>query len=118
LHAYLQIKKSNDGEPKTAIATALSSDYRIKHVIAVDEDVDIYDDEQVLWAVATRSQWDKDMVIIPNMMGARLDPSANGILTAKGGIDATKPFGAPFAQKIAIPESVLNRIKLEDYLKS
>lgn len=116
LHAYLQIRKSNDGEPKTAIATALSSDYRIKHVITVDEDVDIYDDEQVLWAVATRSQWDKDMVIIPNMMGARLDPSANGILTAKGGIDATKPFGVPFAKKIAIPDSVLKRIKLEDYL--
>lgn len=116
LHAYIQLKKANDGEPKTAIAVALSSDYRIKHVIIVDEDVNIYDDEQVLWAVATRSQWDKDLVVISNIMGTRLDPSANGILTAKGGIDATKPCEGAYAKKISIPDSVLNRIKLKDYL--
>ena len=116
LHAYVQVRKSNDGEPKTVIATALSSDYRLKHVVVVDEDVNIFDDEQVLWAVATRSQWDKDLVTISNIMGTRLDPSANGILTCKGGIDATKPCEGAYAKRIAIPESVLNRIKLEDYL--
>ena len=117
LHAYIQVKKSNDGEPKTAIATALSSDYRLKHVIVVDEDVDIYDEEQVLWAVATRSQWDKDIVTIPGMMGTRLDPSANDIVTTKGGIDATQPVDRrSFPKRIAIPESVMSRIKLEDYL--
>jgi len=117
LHAYVQMKKSNDGEPKTAIATALSSDYRLKHVIVVDEDVDIYDDEQVLWAVATRSQWDKDLVVIPGMMGTRLDPSANDIVTTKGGIDATQPFDRrSFPKRITIPDSVMSRIKLDDYL--
>ena len=117
LHAYVQVKKRNDGEPKTAIATALSSDYRLKHVIVVDEDVDIYDEEQVLWAVATRSQWDKDIVVIPGMMGTRLDPSANDIVTTKGGIDATQPVDRrTFPKRITIPESVLSRIKLEDYL--
>ncbi|MBW7850666.1 MAG: UbiD family decarboxylase [Rhodospirillales bacterium] len=116
LHAYVQLKKANDGEPKTAIAAALSSDYRLKHVIVVDEDVNIYDDEEVLWAVATRSQWDKDLVVIQNMMGTRLDPSANGILNTKGGIDATTPCDGAFAQRIAIPEAVMRRIKLDDYL--
>jgi 2,5-furandicarboxylate decarboxylase 1 len=117
LHAYVQVKKRNDGEPKTAIATALSSDYRLKHVIVVDEDVDIYDEEQVLWAVATRSQWDKDIVVIPGMMGTRLDPSANDIVTTKGGIDATQPVDRrTFPKRITIPESVLSRIKLDDYL--
>ena len=117
LHAYVQLKKSNDGEPKTIIAAALSSDYHVKHVIVVDEDVDIFDDEQVLWAVATRSQWDRDLVIVPGMMGTSLDPSARGNITAKGGIDATMPVDrASFPQRIRIPESVSSRIRLEDYL--
>ena len=117
LHAYVQIKKANDAEPKTVMATALSSDYRVKHVIVVDEDVDIYDDEQVLWAVATRSQWHKDLMILPGMMGTRLDPSGEGISTTKGGIDATKPADPhAFAKRLSIPESVMARIKLEDFL--
>jgi 2,5-furandicarboxylate decarboxylase 1 len=117
LHAYVQLRKSNDAEPKTVIATALSSDYRVKHVVVVDEDVDIFRDDQVLWAVATRSQWDKDLVVIPGMMGTRLDPSGNGIITTKGGIDATKPSDVhAFPQRLLIPKSVLERIRLEDYL--
>jgi 2,5-furandicarboxylate decarboxylase 1 len=117
LHAYIQVKKLNDGEPKTVIATALSSDYRLKHVIVVDDDINIFDDDQVLWAVATRSQWDKDLVIVPGMMGTRLDPSADDVVTTKGGIDATKPLDRrSFPQRIRIPESVMSRIKLEDYL--
>ena len=118
LHAYIQLRKSNDGEPKTAITTALSSDYRLKHAIVVDEDVDIYDDQQVLWAVATRSQWDKDLVVIPGMMGTRLDPSGNDIVTTKGGIDATKPVDPrSFAKKLSIPESVTSRIRLQDFFE-
>jgi len=117
LHAYVQLKKANDVEPKTVIATALSSDYRVKHVIVVDEDVNIFDDEQVLWAVATRSQWHKDLLILPGMMGTRLDPSGDGISTTKGGIDATKPVDAhTFAKRLSIPVSVLARTKLEDFL--
>lgn len=116
LHAYVQMKKANDAEPKTVIATALSSDYRVKHVIVVDEDVDIYSDEDVLWAVATRSQWSKDLVVVPGMMGTRLDPSGEGISVTKGGIDATKPVDAhSFSQRLAIPNSVMARIRLEDY---
>jgi len=118
LHAYVQLRKSNDGEPKTVIATALSSDYRLKHVFVVDEDVNIFDDAEVLWAVATRSQWDKDLMVLPGMMGTRLDPSANDIITTKGGIDATKPVDPhSFAQRIRIPEAVLTRVKLEDFLE-
>jgi 2,5-furandicarboxylate decarboxylase 1 len=117
LHAYVSLRKSNDGEPKTVIATVLSSDYRVKHVVVVDDDVNIFDDAHVLWAIATRSQWDKDLVVIPGMMGTRLDPSANDIVTTKGGIDATKPVDPrSFAKRLCIPESVMSKIKLEDYL--
>jgi 2,5-furandicarboxylate decarboxylase 1 len=118
LHAYVQLRKSNDGEPKTVIATVLSSDYRVKHVVVVDEDVNIFDDEHVLWAIATRSQWDKDLVVIPGMMGTRLDPSANDIVTTKGGIDATKPVDPySFAMRLCIPEAVMSRVRLEDFLE-
>jgi len=117
LHAYIQMRKTNDGEPRTAIASALSSDYRLKHVVVVDEDVNIFDDAQVLWAIATRSQWDRDLLVLPGMMGTTLDPSADDILTAKGGIDATRPIDPhQFAMKLCIPEAVLSRVRLEDYL--
>jgi 2,5-furandicarboxylate decarboxylase 1 len=117
LHAYVQIRKTHDAEPRTVIATALSSDYRVKHVVVVDEDIDVYDDEQVLWAVATRSQWDKDLMVLPGMLGTALDPSAEGTSTAKGGIDATKPADPrSFPKRLSIPDSVLTRIRLEDYL--
>jgi 2,5-furandicarboxylate decarboxylase 1 len=117
LHAYIQLKKATDADPKTVIATALSSDYRLKHAIVVDEDVDIYDDEQVLWAVATRSQWDKDLVILPNMLGTRLDPSGNDTSTTKGGIDATKPADdSSFAQQIK-PGPIADKLRLEDYFE-
>ncbi len=116
LHAYVQVKKTKESEPNTIITTALSSDYRVKHVIVVDEDIDIWDDEQVLFAVATRSQWDKDLVVISNMLGTRLDPSANDTSTAKGGIDATKPLEElTFPKKIEIPEYMTKQICLEDY---
>ena len=117
LHAYIQVKKVNDSDPRTIIATALSSDYRLKHCIVVDTDVDIYDDEQVLWAVATRSQWDKDLIVIPGMLGTRLDPSGNDTSTTKGGIDATKPADdSSFAQQIK-PGAIIERIRLEDYFE-
>jgi 2,5-furandicarboxylate decarboxylase 1 len=116
LHAYIQLRKTKDGEPKTAIATAISSDYRIKHVVVVDEDIDIFNEEQVLWAIATRSQWDKDLVVVPGMMGTNLDPSADGTLSTKGGIDATKPIDPrQFSKTLSLPASVLEKIKLEDF---
>lgn len=63
----------------------------IKQVTVVDDDVDITDDEQVAWAVATRTQPDRDLLVVPNAKGSSLDPSAEQGLTAKLGLDATVP---------------------------
>jgi len=116
-HAYISMKKMNDGEPRSVIATALTADFRLKHVIVVDDDVDVFDEEEVLWAVATRSQWDKDLLILPRVVGIRLDPSADETLTCKAGIDATKPAPPkPFLERISVPEEALNKIRLEDYV--
>lgn len=117
-HAYIQIRKTSDGQPKEAILAALTASEIMKHVIVVDEDINIYDDRWVLWAVATRSQWDKDLVVIPGCRGAKLDPSIDGIITTKGGIDATKPAPpARYSQKLYIPEEVMRQIHLADFIE-
>ncbi len=90
-HAYISMKKTAEGQGKQAILTALGVDHCLKLVVAVDEDVNVYNESEVLWAVSTRFQADKDLVAVHGTMGVILDPSAseNG-LTARIGIDATK----------------------------
>ncbi len=92
LHAVVSITKQHDGDGKNAILAAFSGHPSLKHVVVVDEDINIYDDREVEWAIATRFQADRDLVIIPNARGSSLDPSAEESLTAKWGIDATKPL--------------------------
>ncbi|ASA77227.1 UbiD family decarboxylase [Thermococcus sp. 5-4] len=92
LHAVVSITKQHDGDGKNAILAAFAGHPSLKHVVVVDEDVNIYDDREVEWAIATRFQADRDLVVIPNARGSSLDPSAEKSLTAKWGIDATKPL--------------------------
>ena len=92
LHAVVSITKQHDGDGKNAILAAFAGHPSLKHVVVVDEDIDIYDDRDVEWAIATRFQADRDLVIVPNARGSSLDPSAEESLTAKWGIDATKPL--------------------------
>jgi UbiD family decarboxylase len=101
--AYVSIKQSRPGEAKHVIPIVLGVDHYLKLVIVVDDDVDVFDEADVLWAVATRMQADRDLVTIAGSLGALLDPSADerGV-TAKLGIDATRPFGEPFADKLVM----------------
>jgi UbiD family decarboxylase len=59
----------------------------------VDEDIDVYDDRDVEWAVATRFQADRGLVVLHGVRGSSIDPSSQDGFTSKVGIDATKPFG-------------------------
>ncbi len=102
-HCYISMKKIAEGQPMQAILTALSVDHNLKHIVIVDEDVDVFDESQVLWAIATRVQADRDVLIIPQHqgMGCTLDPSTDELSrSAKMGIDATKPMH-DFASSIA-----------------
>ncbi|KPU63018.1 hypothetical protein EP1X_06585 [Thermococcus sp. EP1] len=92
LHAVVSITKQHDGDGKNAILAAFSGHPSLKHVVVVDEDIDIYDDRDIEWAIATRFQADKDLVIIPKTRGSSLDPSGEKGFTTKWGIDATKPL--------------------------
>lgn len=92
LHAVVQIKKRTEGDPKNAILATLAAHPSLKRVIIVDEDINITDPNDVEWAVATRMQPDKDILLIPNSKGSSLDPSSENSITCKWGIDATKPI--------------------------
>jgi 2,5-furandicarboxylate decarboxylase 1 len=91
---YVQLKKRQEGEAKNVIMGAFAGHYDIKHVVVVDEDVDIHDPREVEWAVATRSQADRDLVVVANSQGSKLDPSSHNGVSAKMGIDATVPLDA------------------------
>src|ERR1700686_758977 len=93
-HLYVQIAKRQEGEAKNVMMGAFAGHYDVKHVIVVDEDVDIHNPAEVEWAVATRFQADKDLVIVPESQGSRLDPSTRHGVGAKMGMDATKPLDA------------------------
>ncbi|MFW9928121.1 MAG: UbiD family decarboxylase [Candidatus Thorarchaeota archaeon] len=95
LHAVVQIKKKTPGDGKNAILAALSAHPSLKRVVVVDEDVNIFDPIDVEWAIATRFQADKDLVLIPGSKGSSLDPSADeNSTTCKWGLDCTKPLNA------------------------
>ncbi len=123
-HVYLQVKKTRPGIGKDAIMATLPCDSRLKHVFVVDEDVDIFNESQVLWSVAYRSQWDRDVVIVPGTAVFPLDPSlpAPGNIGTRGGIDATMPppigAGLPrFFQMVnKSPDEVAQAIKVEDFV--
>lgn len=111
-NCYISIAKKTDGESKQAALIALGQIDFIKNVVVVDEDVDPFNEEEVLWSVATRVQADEDVDIIKNVKGSVLDPSLKGeILTAKMIIDATRPLSRPFAERIRVPEDALRRTK-------
>ena len=93
-HLYVQIAKRQEGEAKNIMMGAFAGHYDVKHVIVVDEDVDIHNPAEVEWAVATRFQADKDLLIVPESQGSKLDPSTRNGVGAKMGMDATKPLDA------------------------
>ena len=99
----MAMKQAQESEARNVIATMLGS-RRNKIIIVVDDDVDIYDMEKVLWAVATRSQPDEDVVRFPRLTASKMDPSVRKLGVGAGlGIDATMPFGQPFPEIVKVP---------------
>ena len=109
-HCYVSLRKTAEGQGKQAIFSVMGADHYVKLVVVVDDDVDIFDEEQVLWAIATRMQANRDVFIVDSAMGTLLDPSATDGLTAKMGIDATKPMGE-FASTLSIEPGAVERAR-------
>ncbi|MDR3572520.1 MAG: UbiD family decarboxylase [Anaerolineaceae bacterium] len=94
LHAIVQIDKQNEDDGRKAILAAFAGHHSCKHVFVVDKDIDIYNPQEVEWAMATRFQADRDMIVLDKEQGSSLDPSseAGTYLTTKAGFDLTKPL--------------------------
>lgn len=106
LHAVISIRKSHDGDPKNAIMAAFAAHPSLKHVVIVDDDIDVGDPQQVEWAIATRFQADRGLVVVTGARGSTLDPSSlEDGMTTKVGIDATKPLNADMRfERARIPD--------------
>jgi 2,5-furandicarboxylate decarboxylase 1 len=111
-HCYISIDKTGEGEARQAALLALGNVDFIKHVVVVDADIDVFNEEAVLWAVATRVQADTDVDIIRNVKASQLDPSGRVDNTgAKMIVDATrKPYGHPFEERIEVPSEVVEQV--------
>lgn len=118
LHGIVQIKKQHPDDGKKAIEAAFNGHKSMKHVVIIDENVDMYNSDAVEWAIATRFQGDRDLVIMPDQPGSSLDPSGKHeagkkTLTTKVGVDATIPFHVG-KEKYNIVQ--YTRVDLDDYL--
>src|SRR5262249_10118564 len=105
---------------KNAILAALSV-ADMKHVVVVDDDIDVFDPTEVDWAIATRVQADRDFVIISGARSKPLDPSlpptASGVpTTAQSGIDGPIPENVPREREERITDAYAHQVKLDDVL--
>lgn len=117
-YGFIQLDKKHVAQPKQAILAAFANDIYLKYVVCFDTDIDIESGAQMAWAMATRVQADRDVLILPGVLGTDLDLSApqEGVIT-KVGIDATaKPFRKDFPPLAKIPDDVMKRLDLKKYV--
>jgi 2,5-furandicarboxylate decarboxylase 1 len=101
----IALRQRVPGEARNAIAACMSTLVNVKNVFVVDPDIDITSDEQMDWAMATRFQPDRDLIVIGGMRTLPLDPSITvGRVGAKAGYDLTWPFGTGTRLETRIPE--------------
>jgi 2,5-furandicarboxylate decarboxylase 1 len=114
--AIIAMKKIAEGEPQMAVMATLGTELYTKYVIVVDDDVDVFDINDVFWAIATRVRAEKDIFFVPGAKGAILDPSSDptDFTLTKMGIDATRPSGRDFAERLVISDE--ERARARDIL--
>ena len=101
----IAIRQRVPGEARNAIAAVFAALSNTKHVFVVDEDIDVFSDSQIDWALATRFQADRDLVVDSGFRTLPLDPSLDGGRTgAKAGFDLTRPFGGSLPLHYTVPE--------------
>lgn len=105
-HCYIRIDKTAEGQPQQAAQLLFGLDQFTKLVVVVDKDIDIFDEQEVLWAIATHVQADRRVGILSNTIVNRLDPSSADGLGSKMLIDATRPLDWE-AKRISVPEEAL-----------
>ena len=118
--AFISLKNVAPGVVNSAVLAAFNADMYMKHVVVVDEDIDVFNTARVMWAMGTRCQPHRDVILLPNLRGSDLDPScAPDGFTSKMGIDATaKPSLAEFPAMSTFSQEVMDRLNLDKLIKS
>ncbi|MCS6843172.1 MAG: UbiD family decarboxylase [Caldilineales bacterium] len=114
-HCYISIAKQRPGDARHCALLALGLDAYIKLVVVVDDDVDVHNEAEVMWALATRVQPAEDVFIVHGVTCNVLDPSSYDGVSSKMGIDATRPAGWD-AQRTSLPREVV--LRAHDLLRS
>lgn len=110
--AIVQIEKHGEDDGRKILKDLFNCLPRAKGIMVVDTDIDIQDPYEVEWALFTRFQVDRDLLTISGAPGSLLDPSAEGGLTSKWGVDATKPLKeAEKYERIAPPSWAMQKVK-------
>lgn len=116
---FIAMKKKVDGEPKIAASAAFAVDPILKHIFIVDDDIDVFDNDQVMWAFTTRFQGDRDLIVMPNFLGGHLNPVTYGYHREEKGpmetkmiMDCTRPAPpATFPPACRVPPDVIERVQ-------
>lgn len=107
-HAYLAMDQQLKGQARQAAMLLFGLDLYLKLIIVVDGDVDVFNEEEVLWAAATHVQADRDVFIVPRVVCNRLDPSSVDGMSDKLCIDATSDPGER-ESRVTLPEAARAR---------
>ncbi len=115
---FIQLDKKHVAQPKQAILAAFANDMYLKYVVCFDTDIDLENGADMLWALSTRVQADRDIMVLPGVLGSDLDLSAPAeSVVTKVGVDATaKPFRKDLPVAAQVPQEVMSRINLKDYI--
>jgi UbiD family decarboxylase len=121
LTVVVQFTPQHPGDVGRLAGSVLSYGHNVKHVIVVDEDVNPFNMDEVMWVIGTRVDARRKAWIEPNLSAAHMDPSAQDANEANepvGGlvIDATRPVGKPFLPVAHPSRQLLERMRLEDWL--
>lgn len=124
LVAVLSIAPAHAGDARQALLAALSCDNMVKYAVALDTDVDAWDAAAVAWAVAVRTQGDRDLIVVNELSGVHNDPSSSVLgegnrpdhITAKVGIDATVSLASGFPERSDLPAPSFEDLELRAYV--
>lgn len=118
---YIAMEKVNEGDSKNVLLFTLGRDPMLKIAVVVDDDVDVGNSREVNWAIATRVQGDRDILLAPGARGNRLDPTSQDItrmardgLVTKVGIDATCPIGYGYEWPKRLSNRLADQIDLNE----
>jgi 2,5-furandicarboxylate decarboxylase 1 len=114
--AVVALRKSADGQPVRAAFAVLAAGNLVKQVVVVDDDIDVFNAQQVMWAISTRVRAGEDINILKGLQGSLLDPSHPGFGTTTGlVIDATWPVGQPKPPSARVPADAIARFPIDRY---